>query len=101
MVADAAQAALPGGRAVHRSRRCELAAAAAVVGVVVAEISTGVAAGVGRLDHRRTARRPTSDPAKVYTAVFGAAALGLGDGRLLVALIDRQLMRRHPPEEAR
>jgi hypothetical protein len=49
---------------------------ATVVGVVVAEISTGLAGGIGRLIIEY-AREATSDPAKVFTAVFGAAALGL------------------------
>ena len=54
----------------------KLAATASVVGVVVAEISTGLAGGIGRLIIEY-AREATSDPAKVFTAVFGAAALGL------------------------
>ena len=58
----------------------KLAATASVVGVVVAEISTGLAGGIGRLIIEY-AREATSDPAKVFTAVFGAAALGLADGR--------------------
>jgi NitT/TauT family transport system permease protein len=73
-----------------------LAGAAAVVGVVVAEISLGIRAGVGRLI-LSYGQEGTSDPPKLYTAVFGAAALGLIMA-LLVALIDRQLMRRRPPE---
>jgi NitT/TauT family transport system permease protein len=53
-----------------------LAAAAAVVGAVVGEISTGTRGGVGRLllEYSRSA---TSDPAKVYTAMLGVAVLGL------------------------
>jgi NitT/TauT family transport system permease protein len=53
-----------------------LAAAAAVVGAVVGEISTGTRGGVGRLllEYSRSA---TSDPAKVYTAMIGVAVLGL------------------------
>lgn len=53
-----------------------LAASASVIGVVVAEISTGLKGGIGRLVIEY-GRQATSDPAKVYTAVFGAAALGL------------------------
>jgi NitT/TauT family transport system permease protein len=75
----------------------KLAATASVVGVVVAEISTGLAGGVGRLIIEY-AREATSDPAKVYTAVFGAAALGLLMAGL-VALSDLALMR-HRPREA-
>ncbi len=74
----------------------KLAATASVVGVVVAEISTGLAGGVGRLIIEY-AREATSDPAKVYTAVFGAAALGLLMAGL-VALADVMLMRNRPRE---
>jgi NitT/TauT family transport system permease protein len=73
-----------------------LAGAAAVVGVVVAEISLGVPAGVGRLI-LSYGQEASTDPPKLYTAVFGAAALGLVMA-MLVSLIDRQMMRRHPPE---
>lgn len=53
-----------------------LAGAAAVVGAVVGEISTGTRGGVGRLVIEYS-RDSTSDPAKVYTAMLGAALLGL------------------------
>jgi NitT/TauT family transport system permease protein len=53
-----------------------LAGAAAVVGAVVGEISTGTAGGVGRLVIEYS-REATTDPAKVYTAMLGAALLGL------------------------
>ena len=39
----------------------------------------------------------TSDPPKLYTAVFGAAALGLVMAAVVVG-IDRLLMRNRPPE---
>lgn len=74
-----------------------LAATASVIGVVVAEISTGLAGGIGRLIIEY-ARAATSDPAKVYTAVFGAAALGLVMTGMVVGL-DAVLMR-HRPREA-
>jgi NitT/TauT family transport system permease protein len=74
----------------------KLAATASVIGVVVAEISTGLAGGIGRLIIEY-ARQATSDPAKVYTAVFGAAALGLVMAGL-VALADVWLMRNRPRE---
>ena len=74
----------------------KLAATASVVGVVVAEISTGLRGGVGRLIIEY-AREATSDPAKVFTAVFGAAALGLVMAGL-VALLDFVLMRNRPKE---
>jgi NitT/TauT family transport system permease protein len=73
-----------------------LAASASVIGVVVAEISTGLAGGVGRLIIEY-AREATADPAKVYTAVFGAAALGLFMAGL-VAAADLVLMRNRPRE---
>lgn len=76
----------------------KLAATASVVGVVVAEISTGLAGGVGRLIIEY-AREATSDPAKVYTAVFGAAALGLSMAAI-AALLDVVTMRRRPRETA-
>ena len=58
----------------------KLGATASVIGVVVAEISTGLAGGVGRLIIEY-AREATSDPAKVFTAVFAAAAARARDGR--------------------
>lgn len=75
-----------------------LAGAAAVVGVVVAEISLGVRAGVGRLI-LTYGQEASSDPPKLYTAVFGAAALGLLMAAL-VAGIDRLMMRNRPREIA-
>lgn len=75
----------------------KLAATASVVGVVVAEISTGLAGGIGRLIIEY-AREATSDPAKVFTAVFGAAALGLVLAGI-VSLVDLVGMR-HRPREA-
>jgi NitT/TauT family transport system permease protein len=53
-----------------------LAGAAAVVGAVVGEISTGTRGGIGRLVIEYS-REATGDPAKVYTAMIGAALLGL------------------------
>ena len=61
----------------------KLGAASAVIGVVVSEISTGLRGGIGRLVIE-FGRATTSDPAMVYTAVLGAAFLGLmmaGAGR--------------------
>jgi NitT/TauT family transport system permease protein len=77
-----------------------LAAALSVVGTIVAEISTGVRGGLGRL-LLEYSREATSDPAKVYTAMMGAAVLGLVVAGL-VALLDGFLMRNRPREgEAR
>ena len=62
------------------------AGASAVVGVVVSEISLGVKFGVGRLI-LSYGQEATTDPPKLFTAVFGAAALGL-----VMAAIYRQLL---------
>ena len=68
-----------------------LAGAAAVVGAVVGEISTGTRGGIGRL-LLEYSREATSDPAKVYTAMLGAALLGLVVAGA-VALLELPLMR--------
>jgi NitT/TauT family transport system permease protein len=75
----------------------KLGAAASVIGVVVAEISTAQRGGVGRLVFEYS-RQATSDPAKVYSAILGAACLGLAMAGL-VALIDRVLMHNRPRVE--
>ncbi len=75
-----------------------VSAASAVVGVVVSEISLGVKHGVGRKIFAY-GQEASSDPAKLYTAVFGAAALGLVMS-VLVAAIDRRMMRNRPQEIA-
>lgn len=74
----------------------KLAASLAVVGVVVSEISIGLRFGIGRLIISYY-QDGTSDPAKVYTAVFGAVVLGLVMAGL-VAAIDRILTRNRPME---
>lgn len=68
-----------------------LAANAAVVGTVIAEISTGLRGGIGRLvlEYMREA---TGDPAKVYTAVIGASVMGLVMAGL-VALLENLVTR--------
>jgi NitT/TauT family transport system permease protein len=71
-----------------------LAAASAVVGAIVAEISTGIRGGIGRLVIEYS-REATSDPAKVWTAFLGAALLGLLVAGL-VALVDFALARYRP-----
>lgn len=76
----------------------KLGASGAVVGVVVAEISTGLKGGIGRLIIEY-AREATGDPAKVFTAVFGAAALGLIMAGF-VAISDVFLMRNRPKESS-
>jgi NitT/TauT family transport system permease protein len=73
----------------------KLGATAAVIGVIVSEISTGVRGiGFAALTYGQKA---TSDPAQVYTAVFGAAVLGLTMFGLVV-LIEVVAMRNRPSE---
>lgn len=74
----------------------KVSAAAAVVGTVVAEISTGVRGGIGRLIIEY-ARETTAQPAKVYVAVFGAILLGLIAAALVTAA-DLILTRNLPKE---
>ena len=74
----------------------KVSAAGAVVGTVVAEVSTGVKGGIGRLV-LEYAREATASPAKVYVAVFGAIALGLTVAAL-VTLLDLYLTRNLPKE---
>ena len=73
----------------------KLAATAAVIGVVVAEISTGLRGGVGRLIIEY-ARQASGDPAKVYTALLGAAVLGLAMVGV-VSLFELAATRNRPP----
>lgn len=75
-----------------------LAAAGSVVGAVVAEISTGLRGGVGRLVLEYS-REATGDPAKVFTAVIAVAVLGLVMSGIVVSL-DVFLMRHRPKQEA-
>jgi NitT/TauT family transport system permease protein len=95
-IADAVEAAVPGRGAVPGAGHA-LAAAAAIVGAIVAEISTGARGGIGRLILEYS-REATSDPAKVYTAMVGAALLGVVVAGLVLAL-DAFLMRNRPKEQ--
>ncbi len=63
-----------------------LGAAAAVVGAVVAEFSIGARGGIGRLilDYSQAS---TGDPSRLYTAVIGAAVMGL-IAATIVGLVD-------------
>lgn len=74
----------------------KLAATASVIGVIVAEISTGLAGGIGKAA-LTYAQKATSEPAQVYTAVFGAAVLGLALFGLVVAF-ETVAMRGRPKE---
>jgi NitT/TauT family transport system permease protein len=75
-----------------------LAAAAAVVGAVVAEISTGLQGGIGRLIISY-AQQATGDPAKVYAPIIGAAAMGLVAVGA-ITLLDVALRRYQPAESS-
>jgi NitT/TauT family transport system permease protein len=68
-----------------------LAAAAAVIGAIVAEISTGTRGGIGRLIIEY-AQSATGDPSRMYTAILGAAVLGLVAAGA-VGLLDTALSR--------
>jgi NitT/TauT family transport system permease protein len=70
-----------------------LAAAGAVVGTIVAEISTGLDGGIGRLILTYS-QQATGDPSRVYAAVIGAAALGLV-AAAAVTVFDLALWRYH------
>ena len=74
----------------------KVSAAAAVVGTVVAQISTGDRGGIGRLIIEY-ARETTAQPAKVYVAVIGAVVVGLLAAGL-VTLLDLYLTRNLPKE---
>jgi NitT/TauT family transport system permease protein len=76
----------------------KLAAAAAVVGAIVAEISIGLQGGIGRLIITY-AQQATGDPARVYAPILGAAVMGLVAVGLISAL-DIALRRYDPNEEA-
>ena len=75
----------------------KLAAASAVVGAIVAEISIGLNGGIGRLIISY-AQQATGDPARIYAPIIGAAAMGVvavgGVALLGVAL------RRYQPQES-
>lgn len=60
----------------HLVPALRLAAAAAVVGAIVAEISTATRGGIGRLIIEY-AQSATGDPSRMYAAILGAAVLGL------------------------
>lgn len=74
----------------------KLAAAASVVGAIVAEISTGLSGGIGRLIISY-AQQATGDPAKVYAPIIGAAVMGfVAVG--LIGVLDVALRRYRPAE---
>jgi NitT/TauT family transport system permease protein len=74
-----------------------LGAAGSVIGVLVAEISVNLEAGVGRLIVEY-ARVTTVDPTSVYTTLVAAALLGLTMAGLVAAI--NSVLMRHRPKEA-
>ena len=68
-----------------------LGAASAIIGTVVAEVSTGAKGGIGRLIIEY-AQSGSSDPAKAYSPIAGAVLMGLAAAGI-VALIARTLGR--------
>ena len=75
----------------------KLAAAASVVGAIVAEISIGLPGGIGRLIITY-AQQATGDPARVYAPIIGAALMGLFAVGI-ISLLDVGLRRYQPVEE--
>jgi NitT/TauT family transport system permease protein len=75
-----------------------LGAASAIVGTVVAEVSTGYKGGIGRMIIE-FAQSGTSDPAKAYAPIAGAVVLGLVSAGI-VALIGLSLKRFNRQEAA-
>lgn len=82
----------------HMMPALKLAATLSVVGVIVSEISTGIRGGIGRavLSYLQAS---TGDPEKLYSAVFGAAVLGMVLFGAVVA-VELLVMRNRPREEA-
>ena len=62
-----------------------LAAASAVVGTIVAEVSTGYLDGIGRL-LVSYGGQASGDPAKAWAPIFGAIAIGLVAGAFIALL---------------
>ena len=75
----------------------KLAAASAIVGAIVAEISIGLSGGIGRLIISY-AQQATGDPARIYAPIMGAAVMGVVAVGL-VALLGVALRRYQPQEE--
>lgn len=83
----------------HLLPALRLAAAAAVIGAVVAEISTGTAGGIGR-QIIVFSQQSTGNAARLYAAVFAAALLGVAVTGL-VALVEVALRRYSRPPGGR
>jgi NitT/TauT family transport system permease protein len=76
-----------------------LAAAGAVVGTIVAELSIGLEGGIGKLILTYS-QQATGDPSRVYAAVIGGAVLGLV-AAAAVTVFDLALWRYHRVATAR
>jgi len=76
----------------------KLAAASAIVGAIVAEISIGLNGGIGRLIISY-AQQATGDPARIYAPILGAAVMGVVAVGL-VSLLGVALRRYQPQEGA-
>lgn len=81
----------------HLLPALRLAGAAAVVGAIVAEISTATAGGIGRLIIEY-AQQSTGDASKLFCAVIGAA--GVGIVMMLVVTIAGIPLRRYAGDRA-
>ena len=75
----------------------KLGATASVIGVIVSEISIGRPGGIGNAVTSFASAR-TGDPTKIFSAIFGSAALGLALYGLIVSL-EVIVMRRRPAEQ--
>ncbi len=78
----------------HLVPALKLAAAASVVGAIVAEISSGTPGGIGRLIIEYF-QKSSGEPERVFTAFVGAALLGLVVAGL-VSIAERILTRNRP-----
>ena len=76
----------------------KLAAASAIVGAIVAEISIGLNGGIGRLIISY-AQQATGDPARIYAPILGAAVMGVVAVGF-VSLLGVALRRYQPQEGA-
>lgn len=74
----------------------KLAATASVVGVIVAEVSTGIRGGIGRAVISYGQAR-TGDPEKLFAAVLASAMVGLAMYGLVV--VADTFLNRHRPKE--
>ena len=77
-----------------------MAAASAVIGSVVAEVSIGLRGGIGRMVVEY-AQSAGGDPAKAWAPIFGAVAVGLVAAAGAVGLLGLVLRPFHLTETSR